>query len=60
MITTGSSFPHHLVALPGCELAIIEINLSIFSEITHHLMICKKYDFHAMQSGASQYGVEWG
>ena len=60
MITTGSGFLCHLVALSGCQLTTIEINLHVFGKITYHLMICRMDGFHVMQPSASQYGIEWG
>ena len=58
MIIIGPDFPCYLVALTGCHLATIEIDLPVFGEITHYMMICGRDDFHAMQSYASQYGIE--
>ena len=48
----------YLVALMGSQLATIEIDLSIFGDETHHLMICGRDSFHAMQPSAPQDGVK--
>ena len=48
MITSGLGFLCHLVALSGCQLTTIEINLHVFGKITYHLMICRRDGFHVM------------
>ena len=59
MITIGPSLSCY-VALTDCHLVTIEIDLLVFSEITHYLMICGRDGFHAMQPCASLYGIECG
>ena len=56
----GSGLPLHSVSVSGSQLATIKTDLPVFSEITHHLMICGRDGFHVVQPSAAQYDIELG
>ena len=58
--TGGSGFACYLITLTCGQLAAEKIDLSILDEITHHLVICKGDDLHAMELCVSHDGIKRG